>query len=430
MLAFKIIAYTDSYIDYIDNKLSRESNVAEILNSVLSFHSFKSLPILETSYQKGLSPRKHIIGCSVPNFSLSAIEPIGLTLAKLKIQGSYRNTELFYFLPVKEHIFLSEEHILMLKACYIDQKFRIQPVEFASPILLDTSVFSYYWVNQGTDRYQLNDPRTTELASNKNKTYNFLKKHGLPTTAIQFRIYSNINVKEKLNIISANGKLPLVIKPINECGGNGVEMFAGSQLKEAIQYARRQIHKRKAVLAERRIISFPAYQNEKRMDSNVRLILTFDKKGRPAADINLTMVRWNTYSNAPINICQGAKVVSLKKFINSLKINSALKQKVLSELFAVAKSLGRALLKEIGATQKYFKSFVPAPSILGLDLILDEHLNWNIIEINEGCLGGIREMLNFSNHDPQILIPILDSLSRPNRDKRVPIKNIFPPRWG
>lgn len=395
---------------------------ADIVNAVFKFYFGKELKLAKPIKMKGLPPDLHVIGCSTPN-DLPGMEAIGLALHKLRNKKMYQHLRVLYFLPLPGHILLSKTRVYVLKGCFIDKQGFLQPVTFKTPVLVDTPIFYAYKGAQ----FHINDQRLIKLAKDKHQSYNFLKKNGIPTTAQQEFVDEPKNIRKSIDLVSDHGQHPFVIKPVDLQGGHGVKMFDPGEHPQGTAYARESLLKSSRIVIERRIPSYPVYDEQgRRLDWNIRKISTFDTSGKPVAHVDLAEVRINTYSNDPVSVSQGGRLENIRSFIKKLPITDRQRKKVMKELIEICALFDQAIIDTFISGEGAFFTFPSA--LLGLDLILGEDLHWYFIEFNASAVGGIQNILRISKYNIDLVVPVLRSLAKTRPDIPEEVTKLLPPK--
>jgi len=373
----------------------------DVLRQMLKNDLGQEFPIIRPKKTRKIDPHSYYIGICTP--AVFGIEVIGLTLRQLQKKGKLLNVRVLYFLPFEGHIYLSAEHVYVARGCQITRNGEIQPIEFDKPVPIDQPIFESY---KSIGENHQND-EIYELTRNKNEAYWFCKEEGFPATDVQFFYVSGEGLAEGIKQIRDCGKHSVVVKPLDDSGGRGVKMFDPACDRQAVAYARKLIDSCEAIVMERRINSFPICRDGTRMDWNVRFMIPFDCDRQPIVNSVMTYVRISTFGEHPVSASKNASVEPLKDVIAALPLSSARKAALYEELKSLMERLGERLIERLGGFGIH-----EMPTLIGVDLILDEDLRWRVVELNSGNVGDIPTVLEHNGFKTAILAPILQGLIR------------------
>jgi len=366
-------------------------NVSLILKQMLLEHLNRRFEIL---------PKKEIdwpldsynIGICIP--SIFGIEAIGLLSNEHNVQ-----INAVYFLPFKGQIYLSDNknHIFIKEGCIIEDTHTIQPLIFKNPILAHRNIFIAYknWEEP------LRQDEVYELTQNKRKTYEFLKLNNIKTTDIQVFVDSEDEIENAINHVSDNGKQSIVVKEFDGYCGLNLKMFDNIIYNEVAQYAKDLLNNKGKILIERRVKSYPFYENKLRMDWLVRLHIIFDDNKNPIVITKTAFVTYKFYDSFPVNGYMGTKHL-LDDVLNKLNIGENKKNEIHRNLINLNEKLGSCFIAHI-SNQNNISGIHRIPALLSMDLILDENLEWRVIEVNSGNEGELYLNLFYNNYDISIL---------------------------
>lgn len=380
--------------------------VEVVLQQMLLEHMGVKLYISPEYILTTKKPNKINIGICIP--SVFGFEVLGITL--LKMRNKYKNINIYFFLPFKDNIIINEADgiIYLKKGCVIKDEKKILPIMSNKPLLLDKVFFPAY--KKLKEAFNLSE--VYEKTLNKRKTYLFLKAYGIPTTDWQIYIQNRNEIRKKINALCNKKNGQIVVKIISGSSGSGIRMFTFKEKGGIINFCLKTFNNDYGLIIEKRIISYPIFINQIRIDWNVRVIVVFDLNNNPMIDLTTTCVRYKPFDDMPVSSHSGNLII-LNDCIDRISISQNRKELLKEQLKSIAKNLSKSFV--LNNTIKGIHSY---PSIFGIDIILDENLEWRVIEINSGNEGYIQWNLYINNYNPSILKKYLVGLAYENTSKR------------
>ncbi len=247
----------------------------------------------------------------------------------------------------------------------------------------------------------LNASPVMQLANDKARFKEVASARGIATPRFKNVAGSEVASREDAAaliraFLGENASKGFVVKPNNKSSGVGVRLFKAVEIDVAAEYLVEALQKYGTMLIEERIDSRPYYIDGKRIDWNLRVMVSDISEGW---DLHATSeARCDEYNGSPVNKCTGAKVVEVGEVFDRVGLSQDERSKLESEMRRISKaikeSLHRALVADNGGVDMFDargRSYFD-PLFLGLDLIIDENLNVHCIEVNAGHVGGIESL--------------------------------------
>lgn len=283
--------------------------------------------------------------------------------------------------------------LVVKSGCLIDKEKNIHIGDFPNEVFIDLVDHTGNGKILRTLFKELNIPMLNnieimKITRDKSATKEYILKNTDFTTPpyLNFKKEENRNIKELekkikdfIKLLNVDG---FVIKPISESSGRGVKLFKNNEIEAGSKHLLEIINKYKFAMLEKRVKSYPYYNNNlKKLDWNIRVLAAQE------GIIDLE-ARVDSWSGRPINKAKGAWIEEVSSVLDKVGLSNE-RNNIISKINHISLELVKKL--EAG--------------FIGVDLILDENLEINIIEINSGAVGGLISLAEIREEENQLSAP-------------------------
>ncbi len=245
---------------------------------------------------------------------------------------------------------------------------------------------------EGPEAFLLNGPRLVSLTADKIATKMVLCEAGISTPP--YRVLSGSGAtlaSDILDFIISTESDGFAIKGNTGSGGANVRLFENDEVDSAEGYARSLLRHGNTVFIEKRINPVKWKEGRKRMDWNVRALVTLSSNPQWID----AEVRYDVRNGSPVNVCRGAKVAELGRARRKAGIK-------IYDIKEVAIGAAKAIHDYMAAVGEHTNGFV------GLDLIVDKE-GPHVIEANSGAVGGFASLIKLRKRPLRSVSALLSS---------------------